>query len=128
MDETKLMAMQIRVYTAILMVVCAILSLLLWPDGFKSIAGGIVIGAFTGLMGFNMICNMVRHIDGDSMDIKAGAYRSYLRRYLLYALIFSISVSQGVSILALLVGVFTHKIAIFIYTIKNRKEDESGHF
>ena len=64
---------------------------------------GILIGSLTGIMGFNMIQNMVGHIDGELADIKSRAFRSYTRRYNMHAVIFALSAIAGAHIVALLV-------------------------
>ena len=118
------MAMEIRKLTALLMTIVSLVSLVIFPGEFKHITMGIVVGAFTGLMGFNMICNMAGNIDGDSLDVKNRAIRSYTRRYLLYAVILALSASVGMHILALLSGMLIHKISILLYSFIHRKEDE----
>lgn len=124
MKETKIMAHEVRWITAQLMLVLAIASILIFPGEFKTISMGIVIGSFTGMMGFTMIVNMAAHVDGDTMDVKAGAFRSYTQRYLIYAVIFAMSASMGVNVIALLAGMLAHKASILIYTWKHRKEDD----
>lgn len=124
MNETRKMAMEVRILTAILMVILGFASLLCFPGEYKSITMGIIIGAVCGLMGFNMICNMAERIDGDSLDVKNRATRSYTRRYLLYAIVFALSASVGVNLIALLAGMLAHKLSILLYTLRHRKEDD----
>lgn len=124
MSETRKMAMEVRGISAVLMVVLGLLSILLFPNEFKSITMGIVIGTICGLMGFTMICNMAERIDGDTLDVKNRAIRSYTRRYLLYVVIFALSASIGVNLIALLVGMLAHKASILLYTLRHRKEDD----
>lgn len=124
MSETRKMAMEVRGISAVLMVVLGLLSILLFPNEFKSITMGIVIGTICGLMGFTMICNMAERIDGDTLDVKNRAIRSYTRRYLLYVVIFALSASIGVNLTALLVGMLAHKASILLYTLRHRKEDD----
>lgn len=116
--------MEIRKLTALLMVLVAVVSILVFPGQFTSVTMGIVVGAFTGLMGFNMICNMVNRIDGDTMDVKNRAIRSYTRRYLMYAIIFALSASTGMHVIALLSGMLLHKGSLLLYSFLHRKEDE----
>lgn len=124
MSETRKMAMEVRGISALLMVVLGLLSIILFPNEFKSITMGIVIGTICGLMGFTMICNMAERIDGDTLDVKNRAIRSYTRRYLLYVVIFALSASIGVNLIALLVGMLAHKASILLYTLRHRKEDD----
>lgn len=124
MNETRTMAHEVRIITALLMMIFAVLSMVIFPHQFKEITMGIVVGAFSGIMGFNMIIHMADQLDGDSVDVKARAFRSYTRRYLLYALIFVLSASVGMNIIALLTGMLAHKASILIYTWKHRKEDD----
>lgn len=123
MDETRKMMMEVRGITLLMMGIGCILAALLFPAIWKQAVGGVAIGAFTGLMGFNMISNMVSRIDGEMADIKARAFRSYTRRYLLYAIIFGLSAIAGMPIAALLAGMLLHKLSILMYSWKNRKED-----
>ena len=123
MNETRKMGMEIRVLTFILMGIACILCFLLFPSYRKEGILGIVIGSLTGIMGFNMITNMVGRIDSDVPDIKARAKRSYVRRYLIYAIIFALSVIAGANILGLLVGMLLHKCSILLYSFRHRKED-----
>ena len=123
MDETRKMMMEVRAITLLMMGIGCLLAALLFPSIWKQAVGGVAIGAFTGLMGFNMISNMVSRIDGEMADIKARAFRSYTRRYLLYAIIFGLSAIAGMPIAALLAGMLLHKLSILMYSWKNRKED-----
>ena len=116
--------MEIRVITIVLAGIVSLLCGILFPAYWKSVSLGIIIGALTGIMGFTMITNMVERIDGDLPDIKARATRSYVRRYLTYALIFTLSAIAGANIIALLIGMVLHKGSILLYSIKHRKEDE----
>lgn len=122
MNETRKMGMEIRVITFILMGIASVICLLLFPAYRKEGVLGIVIGSLTGIMGFNMITNMVGRISIDSPDIKARAMRSYVRRYLIYAVIFALSVIAGANILGLLVGMLLHKCSILLYSFRHRKE------
>lgn len=122
-NETRKMGQEIRVLTLVLMAVACILCFLLFPAYRKEGISGILIGSLTGIIGFNMITNMVGRIDSDMPDIKARAIRSYVRRYLLYAVIFALSVIAGANILGLLVGMLLHKASILLYSYKHRKED-----
>lgn len=124
MSESKIMAHEVRGITMIIMVILALVAWLLFPGEVKSISMGIIIGAITGMMGFTMIVNMAERIDGDTMDVKARAFRSYTRRYLAYALIFALSAIAGVNVIALLAGMLAHKASILIYTWRHRKEDD----
>lgn len=124
MNENQKMANEIRLITAVDMLVTAFVSQLIFPGTFKSVALGIVVGAFVGIMGFNMIYRMAENIDGDTLDVKNRAMKSYTRRYLMYAVIFVLSASVGMNVIALLVGMLAHKASILIYTMKHRKEDD----
>lgn len=119
-DEQKVY-MEIRKLTCILMVVATILMQVL--KGQFSVYGvGVLIGAFTGLMGFQMIIRYVHSLDNDTTRVKLYSYRSYIRRYVLYFVILGISVWKGVNIFALLVGMLCSKGAVLWYTYRHRKE------
>lgn len=124
MMETKKMAMEIRKLSLLLIVLLSILSILIFPHNIKQITMGILVGGLSGIMGFNMICNMVNNIDGDTLDVKSRAIRSYTRRYLIYAIIFALSASAGMNVFALLSGILTNKVSILLYSFIHRKEDE----
>ena len=124
MNENQKMANEIRLFTVVDMVVAVLVSQMIFPGTIKMIGMGIVVGACTGIMGFNMICRMAENIDGDTLDVKNRAMKSYTRRYLMYVVIFVLSASVGMHILALLVGMLAHKASILIYTMKHRKEDD----
>ena len=108
--------MEIRILTLLLCAAGCVVCIILFPGAWKQ---GVM-----GIMGFNMIQNMVGHIDGELADIKSRAFRSYTRRYMLYAVIFALSAIAGAHIAALLVGMLLHKCSILIYSWKHRKEDE----
>ncbi len=124
MYETRTMALEIRKMTIVAIVVVAIGAFVIYPSGLKSISMGILIGGFSGLWGFAMIVSLCERIDGSTMNAKAYAFRSYTRRYLMYAVVFVLSVSQGANIFALLAGMLLHKGSILLYTWKHRKEDD----
>ena len=111
--------MEIRIITLLLCAAGCVICIILFPGAWKQGVMGILIGSLTGIMGFNMIQNMVGRIDGESRE-----FRSYTRRYMLYALIFALSAIAGAHIAALLVGMLLHKCSILIYSWKHRKEDE----
>ena len=123
MNEVSKMGMEVRLITLMLCALGCVVCLLLFPGAFKEGILGIIIGSLTGLMGFTMIQNMVRRIDGEQADIKAHAFRAYTRRYLLYAVIFALSITAGAHAVALLVGMLLHKCSILIYSWRHRKED-----
>ncbi|MFR2738631.1 MAG: hypothetical protein ACLTDX_12890 [[Clostridium] innocuum] len=124
MNETRKMGMEIRILTLLLCAAGCVVCIILFPGAWKQGVMGILIGSLTGIMGFNMIQNMVGHIDGELADIKSRAFRSYTRRYMLYAVIFALSAIAGAHIAALLVGMLLHKCSILIFSWKHRKEDE----
>lgn len=122
MDENVRMCQDIRKITIILCVLASGLSLLIFQGDFETIGIGIIIGACSGIIGFNMIANLANRFDSFS-NVKAKTYQSYVRRYALYTLIFALSAYKGVHILALLVGMLCHKASICIYVFLHRKED-----
>lgn len=124
MSETRTMAMEIRKMTILMILLAAIGAFVVYPNGLKSISLGILIGGFSGLWGFSMIISLCEKIDGSTMNAKAYAFRSYTRRYLMYTIVFVLSVSQGANIFALLAGMLLHKGSILLYTWKHRKEDD----
>ena len=61
--------MEIRILTLLLCAAGCVVCIILFPGAWKSGVMGILIGSLTGIMGFNMIQNMVGHIDGELADI-----------------------------------------------------------
>ena len=65
MNETRKMGMEIRILTLLLCAAGCVVCIILFPGAWKQGVMGILIGSLTGIMGFNMIQNMVGHIDGE---------------------------------------------------------------
>ncbi len=112
---------EIRKLTLIFMVI-AMSVVHAWKGSFQIYGIGVLIGALTGLLGFQMIINYVNKLSEHTTNIKFGSYRAYIRRYFLYFLILGVSVLKGVDIFALLVGMLCQKGAILWYTYQHRKE------
>lgn len=70
-----------------------------------------------------MIVRMSESIELYEDASKAG-YAGYLRRYVIYALIFGLSAWRGVNVIALLAGMLCHKASILLYVFLHRKEDD----
>lgn len=121
MNDEKKMYHAIRFLTLCLSIAAMLISLLLFPGSLQTIGSGILIGSITGILGFNMIIKTCNRIDGDSTNLKAGAYNAYLKRYLLYFLVFGISVYQGIEVLSLLIGILLHKAAIVVYSLNDKR-------
>ena len=83
MNETRKMGMEIRIITLLLCAAGCVICIILFPGAWKQGVMGILIGSLTGIMGFNMIQNMVGRIDGELAEIKTRAFRSSPRRYML---------------------------------------------
>lgn len=119
-SEISLMSREIRRVTILLAVSAALLSLVLFQD-ISHTSTGILIGALCGLIGFDMIVRMSGRLEEEKAS--AIGYACYLRRYLVYGLVFGIAAYRGVPILALLAGMLCHKAAILVYVYRHRKED-----
>ncbi|MEG0329965.1 MAG: hypothetical protein RR602_02100 [Longicatena sp.] len=122
MDETTRMSQDIRKITLILTTIVTAISLVLFQGKMKTIGVGIVIGACCGIIGFQMIANLGNRLE-EYDNARNKAIQSYTRRYAMYTLIFALSASVGVQIIALLVGMLCHKASIGIYVFLHRKED-----
>ena len=120
MNELQRMNREIRIYTLVTAVMLSVAGVLVLPAYGKEIAVGIMIGALTGLIGFQMIIQSA----SSTQNPKGKAYRAYLLRYLVYAAVFAFSIKEGVHIVALLIGMLAHKACILIYTFRHRKEDD----
>ncbi|MEG0290901.1 MAG: ATP synthase subunit I [Erysipelotrichaceae bacterium] len=120
MMEEKDMIQKIRKLHIMFVIILTILSYLIFKD-FKAIGFGVIIGGLTSMMGFNSIVMMTNKIDSEISGLNRRIYTSYIRRYLMYALIFSLSMVYGVHPLALLAGFISNKLAINLYTICNKE-------
>lgn len=121
MNELKRMNHEIRLISLILMGITAAICALIWSDQIVNIAGGVMIGTCTGLIGFQMINAMSASIE-QSGNAKLKGYTSYLTRYALYAIIFALCITRGINVFALLAGVLCHKASIIVYTVRYREE------
>ena len=122
MDEISQMGKEIRRLTLALALICSGLSVVFFHGRFQEIGMGIILGALTGIIGFSMITNMTNRIELYGNPKRKGT-ASYVQRYALYAIIFSIAAVKGVHVVALLVGFLLHKGAILVYVVLHRKED-----
>ncbi|MEG0092713.1 MAG: ATP synthase subunit I [Erysipelotrichaceae bacterium] len=120
MNEEKVMYQKIRKLHIIFVIILTVLSFLIFQD-LKRISLGVVIGGLTSMIGFNAIIKMTNQIDSDISGLNRKIYTSYIRRYLIYALIFSIAMFYNVNPLALLAGFICNKLAINLYTICNKE-------
>lgn len=121
MNEIARMNREIRIISLLLMMIVAAICAVIWHDQLLSIAGGVVIGAMCGLIGFAMINNMSANIEHAS-NAKFKGYISYMIRYLFYALIFAVCIYRGINVFALLAGVICHKLSIIVYSVRYREE------
>lgn len=124
MNELDTMNKEIRLYTLIAAVILSLLSFLIFAEQGKAVGIGILIGAFCGLIGFQMIVHSANSLQADTKNPKSKAYRAYLLRYLLYAAVFALAIKEGADTIALLIGILAHKACILIYTYRHRKEDD----
>lgn len=122
MSEHHRMGREIRWLTIMLMCFVCGLSLIVFQGHFSTIGIGIMIGALCGLIGFNFIQHMADTIEYYD-NAKAKGTSNYVLRYLIYALIFALSMKNGVHVLALFAGILCHKAAILLYVFLHRKED-----
>lgn len=123
MDEQSIYR-EIRKYSYVFMLICILLGIALFLDQAKEVAVGITIGTLCGIMGFQMIIRFSEKIHGDSVNVKGGSYSSYLRRYLLYAVVLGACAYVEIPLLAVLTGFLCHKAAIVYYSFIHRKEDD----
>lgn len=122
MDE-KQTYQDIRKYSYIIMGIAMLLSIAFFFSQAKEIIIGIAIGTLCGVMGFNMIIKFSESLNGDSYNVSGGSYTSYLRRYLMYAIVLILCAYVEIPVLAVLVGFLSHKSAIVYYSFLHRKED-----
>lgn len=120
MSAFHTMNQKIIIYTLGLTLVSMVISSLIFHNII--IALGILIGSLTGLLGYFMIVKMAGFINENTT--KQYGIVNYFLRFLVYGIIFVISVLKNISIIALLIGMTCHKLAIVIYAvIEGKKED-----
>ncbi|MEG2684487.1 MAG: ATP synthase subunit I [Erysipelotrichaceae bacterium] len=112
---------EIRKTTLIIIVVMFAVSLLL--NNFKAYSVGILLGGVTSLLSFQMIINMVYRL-GDQDKARGTATSNYVFRIMLCVCVFALGASEGASIIAMLAGFLTNKLAIMIYSYRHSKEDD----
>lgn len=108
--ESK-MVKKVRQLTLILMLVEFGLSLL-FADA--SISVGVILGAVTALLGFQMIVKASWRYQGERVMVQAGF--DYVKRYLIYTVIFALAVYRGINVFAILGGFLCNKVALIIYS------------
>lgn len=118
-DEQK-QYREIRKIQFILMIIMTIVSILLFRD-IKVYAAGVIIGSMCAFMGFNSIIKMTDKLHGEMDNIRGRAFTSYLRRYIMYTIVFGLSVYEGVHPLALLAGYMCNKLAIQLYAFRHKE-------
>lgn len=123
MNEFDVMNKRIISYSILLSLVVAVIGGFLFYDFFVFI--GILIGTLTGLLGYGMIVHMTLSLGIDEKLSKKKGFVNYAIRYMLYAVIFFVSVYFGISVIALLVGFLCHKASIFIYVLVERKDEHA---
>ena len=124
MSEFTSMNKKILIYSLIIGIVVAIGSGLLFNDIYVFI--GILIGLFTGLLGYGMIVQMALSMKPDEKLEKRKGAINYIIRYIVYALIFGFFVYLKISVIAMLVGFLCHKLSIFIYAILAERNDKNA--
>ncbi len=123
MDETRAMSKEICLITLGITLLLITGSALLAPAMIQSVSLGLAAGSLVGLLGFAMIVHMSNSIMTEGQK-SAQAYHSQLHRYLLYGGVMAIWIYRGGNVIALITGLLAHKVSIFIYTWRHRKEDD----
>ncbi len=116
----------IRVLTVILAGIVSLISLLFLRKIDKATLGGIWIGACCGLMGFQSIISSVSRLPDDINRSKTFLQGAYVRRYILYGIVFFLSAYQEIHILAVLFGMLCHKVSI-VFCVMIDKERRRIH-
>ena len=122
MDEMKRLNRGIMMVTVVMAVVVAIVAGIIWNDDILNVSGGVIIGALVGLIGFQMITHMTKDIEHAGNAQLAGLF-GYLMRFVIYAVIFVLSILAGINMLGILAGFTCHKVAIVAYSIRSGKEE-----
>lgn len=122
MDEMKQLNRGIVRVTLLLMVIFAVAGGVIWNDKIISVSGGVLIGALTGVIGFQMITHMTNDIER-SGNAQLTGFMGYLLRFVIYAVIFVLSILGGINVFGILVGFTCHKVAIVAYSIRSGKEE-----
>ncbi|MGN1344132.1 MAG: hypothetical protein ACI4U3_06090 [Traorella sp.] len=112
MEEKLKMMKKVGLYSIIITLVVMVISLI-FKD--KTITLGIGLGCMIGLIGFNMILQFGYR--NEETGRKSG-FMNYMSRYLFYICMFVLCAFLGANILSLLVGFMCHKVAIYVYSLK----------
>lgn len=87
---------------------------------------GFWIGTFAGLLGFFTVILMVKSINPNSNSSERFGTFNYVARYAMYGIIFGIAAWNKIPVLAMLLGFVFTKASLILYSLKTRKEYESG--
>lgn len=109
------MSRPILVRTFLLTIGASIIGMVLWD---WKVFIGIWWGSFMGLIGYRMICSMVRNLTVE--DGKSQGMKSYAFRYMFYMIGMLGLVFLHIPVLAGLVGLMAHKAAILLSTIERK--------
>lgn len=126
MNELKQMNKKVNVVTVILMIIVSMIGgaiAYFMNISVLHVIGGVVIGAIAGLIGFRMINHMTSTIEY-AENAQASGFFGYMTRYLMYAVIFVVSILLKMNPFALLAGFTCHKVAIIFYSINAREEED----
>lgn len=121
MNELNLMNKKIVMYSLAIGILIAIVGGLIFFE--IRITLGVLIGLFTGLLGYGMIVQMSLSLEPDEKAAKRKGAVNYIVRYLIYGLIFAGFVYLGFSVIALLIGFLCHKLSIFVYCVIEERND-----
>lgn len=121
MNEEQQEYQRIRRLNVVLVIIAALCSILIFGKSGFTIGAGVVIGGCAGILGFNSIIRMSEKVSGELQDASRFAYTRYMRRYLMYTVIFALAVWRGIHPIALLAGYLCNKLAILIDTVRYKE-------
>lgn len=125
MDDLKYLT-QFECCTSLgLCAICSLAGYCFFHLDFKALLG-LWIGALAGILGFFAIIFMVKSINPNSKSNERFGTFNYVARYAMYGIIFGIAAWNKIPVLSMLAGFVCTKASLILYSLKTRKEYESG--
>lgn len=85
------------------------------------VGAGILIGLTMSLIGYQMIVHMVVSLPNNEKESESKGKSGYTMRWGFYALVLCLFAWLGFPVVAMLIGILCHKVALLMYTYKQNK-------
>lgn len=119
--EDKRLYMKIRIATTVFACIVSLLLMICFQRIDKAMLVGVWIGVCAGFIGFQNIIQNTARMSDDPLKNKRMLQVAYVRRYLIYALIFSLGAYLGVNVLTMLLGIMCHKVSIVVCVVLDKE-------